>query len=839
MSSANKDRESIQSLPPPLPRISNTTLATLFFFSGAIALIYEALWQRRFSLVFGSAAPATAAVLAAYFAGLAVGAWFIGKRVHRSQSPLRFYALLECAIAVGALLVEVFLHLFDRFAPPISGPASLALKTVLAFIALAVPTIAMGGTLPVLGAFIDRGQHHLGRTAGLLYVVNTAGAAFGVLAFPFLLLPNLGARASLLLCAIGNLLIAVVAYKLSGPFDRPDAGRARARTASASAQAAPKPSADSNPSPFVTQQSALLLAFTSGLAAFIVQIQWNRAFAQIHENSLASFTIIAAIFILALAVGGQITRVALHRNARATALITFAWLTAGVLLIASPWIFFSATSHLSYISAANGFASYASKLATLSLLLVFPIATLIGIALPAIFEDAGGNASDPGKILGQLLTANLIGSVVGALLAGFLFPKLFHLWGATILSGAILIYARARQFPKLKLAFLCGIGVIVGLGKTDLPRVRINTNAGEKLLSIHEGAHGIVSVVERGNSRRLKLNNSYVLGGTASTGDERMQSHIPLLLHPNPKRIAYMGLGTGISAGGSAFHPIQQTTILELVPEVADAARTYFADANMRIVEQPNTRLIVEDARNYLRHTPEKFDVIIGDLVVPWKSGEAALFTRENFQAGKNSLAPGGLYCQWLPMFQLSEDQFRILLNTFLSVFPEAFLWRADFSPNETALALIGFADNKTFTAETIRRRLSQQKPDPANPHLITDYALWMNFIGSIKQTDVNPKWRINSEDRPWLELLGPTSNARKNAPFTGRPFQNWCQELNATSLSRFHATELESTAMHAGNLLFDFTLSLSEENQPAATRAQSELQQLLPPALYTIIFPQ
>jgi spermidine synthase len=323
-----------------------------------------------------------------------------------------------------------------------------------------------------------------------------------------------------------------------------------------------------------------------------------------------------------------------------------------------------------------------------------------------------------------------------------------------------------------------------------------------------------------------------------------------------------MGLGTGISAGGALFHPVQQITILELVPEVAAAARAHFADANLRILDQPQTRLIVEDARNYLRHTREKFEVIIGDLVVPWRAGEGALFTVENFRAGKNALAPGGIYCQWLPMFQLSEDEFRILLNTFLAVFPEAYLWRADFSPNETALALIGFAEGATLNAQTIHERLAQmntgamipispngpispiqqgatQPADPTNPQLTSDYAIWMNFIGTITRADVNLAWRINSEDRPWVELLGPLSHTGENSAFTGRKFQNWCRELNAASMTRYHADELDAAAMQAGDLLFDFTISASEQNQPAAARAQSELKQLLPPALYAIIFPQ
>ena len=784
---------------PAAKQISNATLATLFFFSGALALVYEALWQRRFALVFGSAAPATAAVLAAYFAGLALGSFVIGNRVHRFKSPLKLYAILEVGIAIGALMVEPLLNIFDK-----AFPSNLLLKTIVAFLTLAIPTMCMGGTFPALGAFIDRGEHHLGRTAGLLYATNTAGAALGVLAVPLLLLPLLGARNTLYATAALNLLLAAIAYQLSRP------------------QAAPVAASKTN-----LPKTALALSFFSGAIAFIVQILWNRAFAQIHENSLYTFALIVSIFIAALAFGAQITRFFLRRKTKPDTLLAAAWISAGIMLMASPFEFLSLTNNLSYVSVT-------AKLTGLALITIFPTATLLGIALPAIFERAGANTTDAGKTLGRLLTANLIGSTFGALIAAFVFPQWFGLWGSMCAAGLLLFAASIPFSRKIAIACLLLLPISFWLvTKNNLPRLRINPN--EKLLHLTEGPHGIVAVTERANSRRLKLNNSYVLGGTAATGDERMQSHIPLLLHPDPKRVAYLGLGTAISAGAATLHPIQQTTLLELVPEVAQAARTHFAEANLRVLDHPNSRLIIEDARNYLRRTNEKFDVIIGDLVVPWRAGEGALFTQENFRASKNALAPGGLFCQWLPLFQLSEDEFRIVLNTFLSVFPEACLWRADFSPNETALALIAFADNTTLNAETVRRRLSQMTRDPANPQLTDDFALWMNFIGAIYATEVNPTWRINSEDRPWVELAGSPGRSA----FTGRAFQKWSNELNAVSIHRFNATEREAAAIQAGSLLFEFTLNLSENNRPAAARAQAELQQLLPPSIASVLFPK
>jgi spermidine synthase len=168
----------------------------------------------------------------------------------------------------------------------------------------------------------------------------------------------------------------------------------------------------------------------------------------------------------------------------------------------------------------------------------------------------------------------------------------------------------------------------------SLPRTKFRADQGEKLLALEESSHGIVAVVEKGDSRRIKLNNFYVLGGTASTGDERLQGHLPLLLHPAPKRVAFLGLGTGITVGAALLHPVERITAVEIVPDVIVAARDYFADANLRIVDSPRAEIIVEDARNF--EGSRQFDVIVGDLVV-LAAREASLYTADHFAAARHA----------------------------------------------------------------------------------------------------------------------------------------------------------------------------------------------------------
>src|SRR5262249_17412847 len=156
-------------------------------------------------------------------------------------------------------------------------------------------------------------------------------------------------------------------------------------------------------------------------------------------------------------------------------------------------------------------------------------------------------------------------------------------------------------------------------------------------------------------------------------------AHLPLVLAPDAKRVAYAGSATGISAGGALAHPIDALFLVELVPGVADAAARWFGDANHGVYRDPRTHVVLDDARNFLRLTGERFDAVIADLFVPWQSGAGALYTREHFAAVRERLAPGGLFCQWLPLYQLGEPEFASIAATFLDVFPNAAVFRGDF----------------------------------------------------------------------------------------------------------------------------------------------------------------
>lgn len=809
-------------------------LAALFFCSGALGLIYEMLWQRRFALLFGSSAAATSAVLAAYFAGLGLGSWLIGSRARSWTRSIALYALLEVGVAIGALGVSAILGGLELIYPRLfSGLASrpagfLMAKGVLAFIALLMPTFCMGGTLPALARMVGSGSQ---LSASLLYALNTFGAALGAIAVPFVLLPRLGANGTLFSAVLANMLVALAAWRVSKSFQPP---------------AVPLISHQPRERAGTTTTGGLTLAFVSGLAVFALQVLWNRAFAQVHENSIYSFSIIAAVFILALAAGSALARSCLKRWP-ATSLIAFAWMAGGVLAAVGPEIFVRLTHGLSYLPSGGDWSGYGLRLTLLAAeILLMPI-TLIGLGLPLLMDSLRSSKSgDPSSALGKILAVNIAGCVAGALLAGFVLPRMAGLWWSIFLIAALLYLAGAWQLlkqtsqenPRLGAIFI-GAVVFWLCSPGHLPLVKLAASQHERAIALSEGAHGIVAVVERPDSRRLKLNNYYVLGGTSSTGDERMQAHIPLLLHPAARKIAFLGLGTGITAGAATFHSLDSITVVELVPEVITAARIHFREANASVLDDVRTRVVLEDARNYLRGTREQFDILINDLVVPWREGEGALFTVEHFAAARKRLAPGGIFCAWLPCFQLSEPELAIIARTFLAVFPQAYVWRGDFSPIAPAIGLIGTVPPFQLDPRTVTARLSTMRPDPANPQLRDPAALWMHWVGVLDSSSVPDTTEINREEWPVIELLGPLRHAGdgRDSNFAGRPLQKW--EVGVASKS--FPLPLDGPAkagVAAGAALFEFTLLESEGRQREAQAIQSEIQKILPPRLFDTLFP-
>jgi spermidine synthase len=758
----------------------------LCFVSGAVALAYETLWMRAFASLFGATAPAAAVTISALFAGLAAGSAWFGKRAPRVRRPLLLYAGLETAAAVAALAVLALARLYSDWTPALqtrlgSDPGLLALlKGLLALLALFPPAFFLGGTLPVLTEATDDRRGGGGLGASRFYAANTLGGVAGCLAVPFALLPYLGASRGYRLLVLVSLALGLAALVLDRRL------RTAARTPSATSAlglAEPRAPASATGVPHA-------LAFASGFLALGLEVVWMRMLSQVHPNSIQAYAVVLAVFLGALFAGASIG-LRLARRGGAT-WPAAPWIASGLLTLAAPPVFVAATRGLRYVADADG-GGYLASLLSICASTFVPATVCAGTILPLLLARAAGPAAPAGPAspeVGRLLAFNTAGCILGPLVTTFaLFPWL-GMWGSAVALGVaelavpLLVLRRPAWSGGRLLALAAPAGLLAWLA-LEQPRVRIDEKRGEELVWLREGSHGIASVVRDPGGLRLKLDNAYTLGGSATPGDARVLGHLPLLAHDAPRRVAFLGLGTGITASAALVHDIEEATLFELSPEVALAARTVFAEANRRLLEDPRVRLVVDDALSHLRATPGRFDVVVGDLVVPWRRGESALFTREHFEDVRRALAPGGLFCQWLPLYQMSEEELRIVVATFLDVFPRASVWRGDFVAARPTLGLMGRAGEEPLAVDAIDARASALADELAldSGYLAHPAGVWVHLVGGLER---GAPWvartRRSTRDMPWLELLSARSARRRPGEsrwFTGAPLLAFLEEFH------------------------------------------------------------
>src|SRR5262245_14076482 len=196
-------------------------LYVVFFLSGASGLVYEVIWVRLTGLVFGNTAHAIATVLGAFMAGLALGSWKLGQQADRVPNPLRAYGILEIGIGLSAALVPFAFRALDSIywavTPSVSnipGGAG-AVRFLTSFVVLLIPTFLMGGTLPMLTRFFTQRLDEVERKVGVLYSLNTFGAALGTILAALYFIPTLGNRMTTLIIATVNIAIGVLAIWLA------------------------------------------------------------------------------------------------------------------------------------------------------------------------------------------------------------------------------------------------------------------------------------------------------------------------------------------------------------------------------------------------------------------------------------------------------------------------------------------------------------------------------------------------------------------------------------------------------------------------------------------------
>jgi spermidine synthase len=785
-----------------------------FFASGASALAYEMLWIRSAALVCGGTSATNATVLATYFLGLAIGA---ARGARGAADPIRRYGKLEIGTALGALWSMGMFALLAKDAAWrfLAAGEPFACQGAVA-IAILPATFCLGGTLPALGQALAAGA--VGRRGGLLYALNTIGAALGAAAAGFGLPALIGVKATYVLAILVSCGAGLAALVVG---DRPAATVSRP----------------------VTQRWELghrlrIVAASTGALGLGLEVLWIRLFAQVLHNSVYSFTAVAIAFLLAIAVGAALAAWLLRRLAAERVAAT-ALVAAGIATVAGYWMLRWSTDGLAYFGMRTGLGEYVLRILVLAFATAGPAALAGAAVLPAIWE-AFGERPGAARPLGEVAAANALGGVAGALLMAFVAIPLLGVRTSLLLAAVAYVLLAELVLPsrntRRRILAAAALLAIVVADPLRAPLTHL-ANAGESVQATLEGPSGIVSVVDTGGDMQLRLDGFYTLGGSASAANERRQGLLPLLLHPDPRRVIFLGLATGITASAAPALGVPDTTVVELVPEVATAARQHFRRWNDGLLQRPDVHLIVDDGRRHLAVTNARFDVIVSDLFIPWHAGTGALYAREMYATAAARLAPGGLFCQWLPLYQLTRDEFDVIVRTVLSIFPYVTLWRDDFYADRPVVALVGLLAPRTLDLEALAGRMALVREPARDPLLRTPRGLVMLYAGDLSGADdLFAHAPINRDDRPLIEFLAPRltrmSNAGDKDWFTGESLAAFYQALEERPAPRrplVPATEEAASARLAGLALFRYALATARHDEAAAAGYEGEVRRRVP----------
>jgi spermidine synthase len=714
-------------------------IAFCFVLSGATGLIYEVLWMRMLGLVFGATTLAVSTVLAAFMGGLALGSALGGRWGARVVRPVRAYGLLEIGIAIYALAVpflfafvdNLYAILWQSFHP--SFFVFSLLRFLLSCLMLLVPTTLMGATLPLLAAALIHRQGQSSTSVTRLYTRNLVGAIVGSIAAGFFLLPFLGVRSTIYVASLINLIIgilAIVSDRRVASVGVADNGLDQVAEVSAAEEAKSETAADGRATEIGDTRFWLFCAFVSGFVTISTQVAWTRMLTMIIGSSTYAFSIAVALFLLGLSIGAYvIARRNLGGKLRIT-LVKVEILTALSLVMSLVMVnripAFLITSGLQ-LKISNWAGLLILQIISVALLILLP-AFLMGTVMPLVLVWAGANSGNASvRLVGRSYALNTIGAIVGAFGAGFVliprvstrFTILFAAALCVIVAGLgyqpgpevrdralrrslaagatlLLIVLLFLVAPRLNLGSL-SVGAYDSLVRVIAKsRGSVADNASQQqgpgehsLLMYEEGTTSTVSVRKDWNVISMAINGRTNASDVEDMPTQVMLGQLPVLLAPNIKTSLIVGFASGVSAGAMLQSPIESIECVELEPATLRGSR-FFEHVNNFPLRDPRLRLIIDDARTYLRVTPSRYDIIVSEPSHPWVPGVANLFTQEFFELGWGRLTSDGVFVQWLQIYQLSTDSLRSVLATFHKVFPHVLIFKVEGATKGKDLLLVG-----------------------------------------------------------------------------------------------------------------------------------------------------
>ncbi len=707
--------------------------------SGFAGLGYQIVWTQQASLWLGHEAAAILAVVAAFFGGLAVGALLLGGRIDRSLRPERWYAACEVVIAAWSVVLAVLLGpVSDSMLGLIGEQPTPAWQWSVAFFGtfcLLLPaTAAMGATLPAMERVLVRLGQRDTRIAAL-YASNTAGAVLGVLVTAFWLVPEIGLARSAGVCVALNVLCAATALALSGSSDPPIVpGGVAARAPS-------------------NGRSAVSLLAATGFLGIGYEVLAVRVLSQVAEDTVYTFALLLAVYLVGTAFGAAGYQRWLARGANVDQVRDrLLCVQAATCLLGAVGLW--GAEQVSAGARRMFGDGMASALAGEALLAVVAFA-LPTLAMGALFSHLCTRARAEHRSLGLALGVNTLGAACAPIVFGvLLIPALGPKAGVLLVVAGYLVLA----FPKSATspAWWVPASTCLALAVFAPALAFVDVPEGGRILSYRDGVTASVSVVEdAGGVARLRIDNRQQEGSSATLLADARQAWLPLLLHGDPRRALFLGLGTGVTAASASEDPGLQVDAVELLPEVIAASARFTGE----FAGGSRLTVLAADARRYVKATEQRYDVIVADNFHPARSGSGALYTVEHFRAVRARLTDRGVFCQWLPLHQLDLQTLRSIVQAFIAVHPNAAAMLATNSLETPVLGLVARRDAGTFDLLEIRERLRKASPARriADYGIADEFGLLGGFVaGSSALHRFAGNAPLNTDDHPIVAYRAP-----------------------------------------------------------------------------------
>ena len=679
-------------------KIQNGIAIVCFFLSGFAGLVYEVSWIRKASLAFGSTTFAVSTVLAVFFLGLACGSYLFGRIGQRTLRPLRLYALIEVGLGLFAMASPYLLDFTESFYGPIYR--ALAGHAVILFVARGVlvslvilpPTILMGSTLPLFCRQFVRSDAKVANSVGMLYGVNTLGAAVGCAAAGLFLLPTFGLRLTVQLGAALNILCGIAVGLLPITKNQlPQLDRDSGRSTSQSKTVKERFTA--------AQIPIAILFFSVGFVVLGSEVLWTRYLRLLtRQNNVYTYTLTLTVVLVGIVLGSFLASRLFDRStSRARYFGLFQILTGlSVLTVMT-------LPHTFWAGIRNELGMY--------FLLLLPPAILSGASFPLAVRMVVEDASRASIGTGRMAAINTLGGILGSLLIGFVGLPIFgikfsllFITGVSLLTGFAAWFWIDKTFSPLFRggavagALLIWVCIPFAAG-TQIPADFLAD--GRQLVAFREGFDGDLAVIRR-DEEWIELEIDRWWQGSNLKNQQVVGAHIPMLLHPDPKSVLVVGAGTGQTPSRFLMYDINHLDCVDIEPTLFEFIRDHF---DSKWMTDERVKLIREDGLNYLNHSDVMYDVIAIEVGQIFRPGIAFFYTTDFYHRSRQRLRPGGLLTQLVSIPSLTIDQFQGAIKTFLDAFPQSFLWY-----NSSDLLLIGVNDADFKLSRTALERLSSNE---------------------------------------------------------------------------------------------------------------------------------